>query len=186
MNKSKPKTKFFASKAAISIAVLIFASVLAIWIGVFIVFLQDGNEITSKQEMGWIVAFVTLIIIVLIIDSLLARRNCFYVYEINEKGIKRSLFKRFRKIEMDWDEIHEMKCYEEANVVSVMFSKYNTFWLVISKTELKETFVHQILKRNDVICFVISRKNYNMIRTFTDKEILNLPAWIKDNQPDVD
>lgn len=189
MNKSKPKTKFFASKAAIGLVVFTFFVALALWIGAFIAFLQGGNEITPKQEMDWIFAFITIAVIVYICSFLFARQNCFYVIELTEQSIKRTLFNRFRKLEIKWGDIKEIRCYQEFGVVLfwTVPKKSNTVSLTISKTVQGKNALSGAYKKNDTICvYNCDYRKLNLIRKYTKQELINLPEWIKNKLQDID
>ena len=175
------KNKFFESKIALGITISGFFLLFAIWIGTLIELINGGKRTLDKQNLPWIFAVITITLIVYVLYSLIqVEHNNFYVYELSPKGIKRSLFKRYRIIEIDWDEVYEIRCYEEPNGILFMFRKFNSVWLIISKVDVGEITLKQAYKRKDTFCIYIDHIKYiNRIREYTDKEIIDLPPRLQ-------
>jgi len=136
---------------------------LTMWTLVFVVFLQDGNNATSEKEMTHTFIVVTIVVFLSIITFFGVAHKGFSVFEISEKGVKTSLFKIFRKREISWDEMYEIRCYGMI-----------TQWLFFSKTNLEDMHYNDIIKRKDVLQIQCSKEIIDLIRTYTDKEIVNL------------
>lgn len=107
--------------------------------------------------------FPTLLIILAI------PRGIFSVVTISDKGVRRTLFVGLLKREITWEEMTEMRYYSSI-LPFVFFSK---------TTCLDGLAYEKMYRKNDVIQVALSKKVYNAIRRFTDKEIIDLPEKMK-------
>ena len=161
----KKKTRFFASPFIMFLWIILLLVMLALWITVFIAFLQGGNDVTSKEEMRTVFMVVSLVFLLGSITFFGTCHKGFSVFEISEKGVKKSLFKVFRKTEISWDEMYEIRCYGMIDI-----------WIFFSKTCLEGMLYNNIIKRQDILQIEYSKEIVELIRSFTDKEIINLPT----------
>ena len=154
----------------------------AIWIGALIELINGGKHTLDKHNLPWYFACISLVPFVYVFDALFSKQNNYYVYELTPKGITRTLFKfkHHRRLEIAWDEIYEMRCCVMANPMLYMFRKFDSFYLIISKTKLEEITLKQAYKRKDTLCFSIDNIDIlNRIREYTDKEIIDLPPRLQ-------
>lgn len=107
--------------------------------------------------------FATGILPVLII-ILAIPRGIFSVVTISESGVKRASFGVLCKREIKWDEMSEMRYYPRI-MPFVFLCKTGT---------LEGVYYDDIIKRKDVIQVTLTKKVYNAITQFTDKEIMGL------------
>lgn len=141
---------------------------LGMWFFILIIFLQGGNEVTSKETMKIILVFMTFVLAISFVTFFCTAHRWFSVIEITEKGIKKSLFKIFQKTEIAWSEISEIR-----------FCSRVGYWLLISKTKLDGVYYDDIVKRKDVIQIEFNKKIYHILRQYWKEEIINLPKNIE-------
>lgn len=92
-------------------------------------------------------------------------RGIFSVVTISEMGVKRTLFAKLCKREIRWEEMSEIRYYP----------RIMPFVFFVKNGSLEGLSYESIIKRKDVIQVALSKKVYNAIKQFTDKEIVNLP-----------
>lgn len=95
---------------------------------------------------------------------IITARRWFTLLEIDEKGIKTSLFHFFYRKRISWDELKEIRYYERISPF-LFFSK---------NVSLEGMAYDDIIKRKDVIQASLTLELYRAIRENTDKQIVNL------------
>ena len=88
-------------------------------------------------------------------------RGFYSVIKIDEKGVSRAFFGIFFKKEISWEEMKGMWALYQVQVF-VFFSK---------SVSLDGMTYNKIIKQKGVIQATLSKKVYQAIRRFTDKEI---------------
>lgn len=166
----KRKTKFFASPFIIFGLIFMLILMLGFWIFILFFPKADGRVIDdipkfiNEMGFGLIILMIFLAGICPILGFILTAHKGFSVFEISKKGVKRSLFRIFRKTEIRWDEMEEIRYYGMIQA-----------WFFFSKTCLEGMPYNDIIKRKDVLQLEYSNHMVELIRSFTEKEIVNLP-----------
>lgn len=161
----KKKTRFFASPFIMIGLIIMLLLIFGIWALFFTVYLQGGNNVNSKEEVQSLLIVVSIVVAISLVTFAGTCHKGFSVFEISKKGVKKSLFKIFKKTEISWEEMHEIRCYDMISV-----------WIFFSKTSLEGLPYNDIIKHKDVLQIEYSKQLIELIRSFTDKEIINLPA----------
>ena len=158
------KTKFYASPFIMIGLIIMLLLMFGIWALVFIVFLQGGNEVTTEVDITRVLMGVSIIVVFTIMGFVLTCHKGFTVYEITDKGIKTSLFKVFKRKELMWDEIFEIRY--------IIFLNH---WIFISDVSLEGMSYQQIIKLKGAIQIESNKKLIDAIKQHSDKQITNLP-----------
>lgn len=120
------------------------------------------NQLDIISHIIYIVFTGVLPTLILILS---VQRGVFSVVTFSENGVKRSLFAGLFKVEMSWEEMKEMRFYVRL-LPYIFFSKTST---------LEGLTYDSIIKKKDIIQVDFTKKVYNAIKQFTDREIVNLP-----------
>lgn len=158
------RTKFYASPFIMIGLIIMLLLMFGIWILVFIVFMQGGNEATTKEEISRGLIIVSIYVAISLLGFALTCHKGFTVYELTDKGIKTSLFKVFKKKELLWDEIFEIRY--------IIFLNH---WIFISDVSLEGMNYQQIIKLKGVIQIESNKKVIDCIKQYSDRQIINLP-----------
>lgn len=126
----------------------------------------DGESIFVQIMLILCMGVLPTLLIILAIP-----RGVFSIVTISDKGVKRTLFAGLLKREMTWEEMTEMRYYPRI-FPFVFFSK---------TTCLEGLTYEKMYRKKDVIQVALSKKVYNAISRFTDKEIIALPEKIKNS-----
>ena len=165
----KKNFKCFASPFIMIGLVIMIVLAIAIWIFTLFFPFTNGRFIDDIPKFLDQVGFILIVPIIFagVLPVLGFGLSCykgFSVLEISEIGVKKSLFKIFRKTEIKWDEMREIRCYGMVRR-----------WIFFSKTCLENMSYNMIIKRKDTLQIEYSEKIVELIHSFTDKEIINLP-----------
>lgn len=151
---------------------LIFLYVLSYGVGLFIVIFEPCRS-QLLYEHPFVFCFCIFICFVCPIGVFFGTlRRVWSIVTIDEKGIRRVVFGKFFKMEMTWEEIKEIRYYQQ--VLPFLFISKN-----ISLDGMCMDKYNKILKRHDVIQIGISDKIFNVITRYYDKRILSLPDAIE-------
>ena len=151
------KTVIYASKFIMS--GLIFMLVLGS--GLFIFIILYDKFVNPQLSVALWIALILMMIVVPIIAFILSANRGFLRIEIDEKGIKTSLFHFFRKRDFLWEDLKEIACY------SMIYP-----FIIFSKSEIPDYMPYsKVIRRKDVITVQLNRKLYKAILRFTDKPI---------------
>jgi len=167
----KKKTKFFASHFLMVGSIFLLLVAWGAWIPTFIAFLQGGNNVTSREEMNIIFTIFTIFTILWhLLLLIFAGYKAFSIYEISQKGVKRSLYKVLKKREFRWDEIKQIRyiCFIGG-------------WLFFSKGDITGVSYQDLTKRKDTLQIGFRPQMLELIREFTYMDIQDLPEQFKTN-----
>lgn len=95
---------------------------------------------------------------------ILSAKKVFAIITINDKGIKRSVFKIFFKYEMQWNEINEIR-YVEHGLPFLFFSK---------NKNINEMNFNVLTKQKEIIGFALNRKVYKILKQYIEQPIEGL------------
>lgn len=93
----------------------------------------------------------------------IARRFC-SVIQMDEDGISRSVFGKFCKLSMKWDEIYEIS-YFESGMAFLLFSK---------KRSVQGMSYWKITGIKDLIQIQLTQKNYDFVKQYIQQPIIGL------------
>ena len=155
----KQKNKFVAKPF------ILFGMSLLLILGIFtlsltFVILPESNVQNSNNFIDGFIIFMCGVLPTLIFISQL--NQAFSIVTIDAKGIHKSLFGRFLKVEFPWNEIDSM----------MVINRVDT-WLFISKVDMKGLDYYKLLKHKDIIQVGLRPDLLKVIRTYTDMEIEN-------------
>ena len=159
MKSKKTKTNFIESPFIVF--GLFLGLILGIFMGLFMLLYpaKPGNEIDTIEKA--ISVFLFFILPILCFVFLIHRGLS--TIEVNEIGIRRSLFRVFYKKQINWEDIKEMRMVYRVN-----------WWLFVSKVEMGNLNYERLVKRKDTINCTFSKDLYLAIRKYYDGPIIGL------------
>lgn len=157
--KTKRKTKFMESPF-LTIGYTLLA-ILAYGFA-YLIYFVFGVKDEELEFIYWFILIFGFLILPTLILIFYFHRGA-SIIEISEIGIKKSLFKIFYKRDIKWEELEEMRLVNQINV-----------WLFVSKVSMGEFNYNQLVKRKDTIQMTFSKKMYEAIREYSNKEIIGL------------
>lgn len=155
----RQKTKFYESiflGMGISIMSLCSLSLLII-----IYRLWEITELTLFQNI-YFIGFFGFYPIILCITLI---HRGFSLIEFNEKGIKKSLFKIFRKKQILWSEVVDTKVLVRV-----------TSWLFISKVNMDDLSYDKLVNHKDVIHIQLSKEVIEAYNRYSGRDPIELDA----------
>ncbi|MCL2522788.1 MAG: hypothetical protein FWE36_08030 [Erysipelotrichales bacterium] len=160
----KNKDKFFVS--VFIQFVIIFTIVIGFGLAAFITFGPPKNSLNYPADYFYLIPTIGLPTLAFITGA----HRGFSIIEFSEKGVKKSLFKIFNRIEITWENVHELRYYSSG-----------ISWIFLSKIPLDNMSFNQVIrKKKEVIIIQLSDKNYEILRKYTNKEIINLSGIFKE------
>jgi hypothetical protein len=158
------QTKFYASPFIMIGLIIMLLLMFGIWTLVFIVFVKGGNEATTNEEISRGFIIVSIYFAISLLGFALTCHKGFTVYQLTNDGIRTSLFRIFKRKELMWDEVFEIR--------HIIFLNH---WIFISDVSLEGMNYQQIIKLKNVIQIESNKKLIDSIRQYSDKQIINLP-----------
>lgn len=157
---SKKNGKYKTVGSYFILITMISGSLLGIALFLFLV-LYPSNVKTSIWAYVGIAAIGVVPLPVL---SICLARRIFTIIVIDENGISRSLFGKFYKLTMSWDEIHEI-CYQERVFPFLIFSKTQS---VHGLSDSKRN------KIKDMIMLQLTVKNSRIVRQYIKQPVVGM------------
>lgn len=159
MKQKRSKSKFIQSPFLVF--GLFLYLVLGFGFGIFVILYpaKPGNELSFFGEI--ITLFMFFILPIICFVFLLHRGLS--VVEFNEIGVKKSLFNKFSKRQIKWEDIKEMRIVYRVS-----------WWLFISEVDMANLSYTRLVKRKDTINCTMSKCLYKAIRQYYDGPILGL------------
>ena len=151
--KDKKAVKIYASLFLGFSCIFTVLLAFACWILTLIAFLQGGNDVTSPETMRNVFIAISCILGLTIISAIRPLHRGFSLIAISERGIRKSLFRGFRKREIKWEELQELR-----------FILWVGSWIFASKSSLQGLNYNQLKKKKDTIQIPFSKKAYDGIR----------------------
>ena len=136
---------------------------MAITIFLFVV-LYPPNVSQLRDHIGVLFVAAIFCIVFPVLIFFINARKLFTIIKIDENGISRSLFGKFFKLSMKWDEIYEISYYESV-LPFLMFSQTKS---------LKGISYNGTAKIKNLIQLQLTRKNYNFIKQYIKQPIVGL------------
>jgi len=159
LNDTKKNSKVIASPFLAFGYVFYLVIAFGVWSFVLTEYLRLGDSIQMRIVL---ISFSSVAALALLTVILLTPR-AFAIIEISEKGIKRSLFAVFKKRELLWEEIVEIRAFWQVGV-----------WLFASKSCLENINYNKLIKHKDAIQITFSAKALKAIRKYYTTPIINL------------
>lgn len=163
------QTKFYASPfIMIGLIIMIILSI-SFWLFTLYYPFVEGRII---DNIDVIVSEKAILLIISIfgagifpfIGFILTCHKGFTLYQLTNDGIRTSLFRIFKRKELMWDEVFEIR--------HIIFLNH---WIFISDVSLEGMNYQQIIKLKNVIQIESNKKLIDSIRQYSDKQIINLP-----------
>lgn len=142
---------------------IIFMDILCLSVFLFVICMPHGIEQCNEHIWYWF-ALITMLIVFPLLCSILSARRFLAVFQFDETGISRSVFGKFYKLTMKWDEIAEISYFESLRPF-LMFSK---------TVSIKGMSYRRIGKIKDLIQIELSPKRYDVVKQFIVKPINGL------------
>lgn len=120
--------------------------------------------VQMRNALWLLVALGIFYIGCFIVILIYAPRRFFSIITISEDGISRSLFGKFCKLSMKWDEIYEIS-YFESSMIFLMFSQTKS---------INGMSYGKITKIKDLIQLQLTQKNYDAIKQYIKQPIIGL------------
>lgn len=142
----------------INLAIVIIISICAPIPLLMIIFMPDG--IRQANESIWIWIFVIFFCILSIICIVFCFRESFGVVEMDEKGVTYSLFGKFKKLSIEWDNIAEI-IYKPTTVPIIYISgSVPIYSLSLGKIRKR------MRKHKDVFSILFTKERYAVIKKY--------------------
>lgn len=157
MKTKENKTKFLASPFFMIIAIFFIMSGYTSYVLFFHVLPKEiinGEPLfTRNMIMVFSLAGSTVILLLLF-------NRCFSIIEIDEQGVHKSLFKKYFRIDIAWNEIKDLRKSDSA-----------IKWLFISKKNMVGKQYNEIIRDKYIIQADFRKKIYKEIQKYIDIEL---------------
>ncbi len=147
---------------------LLIVSCICIVVGfsLFLFFVLYPPCISQMKEHIWLLVAIGILTVVFPIIGLVhvGVRRFFTVIQMDEEGISRSLFGRFCKLSMKWNEIYEISYFESGMA-----------FLIFSQTKSIQGLSYwKICNIKNLIQIQLTQKNYDFIKQYIQQPIKGL------------